>query len=134
MPKKKTAAELQAENKALKNYHISDAISNVLVRVVQWGGIVFCCRYAYLTIAALAGKYTIADIGIGVLGNVRISEGLAWMLAIGFGAYGVGQGKLRRDTIERLQGRIKELEKELDAGRSSSNLTTRGTTRPEDKP
>jgi len=43
-------------------------------------------------------------------------------------------GKLKKDAIERMAGRIKELETKMDPGRSSSRLTPRGETRSEDKP
>ncbi len=46
--------------------------------------------------------------------------------------YGLYQRHLRRETIERTQGRIRELEKAVDNKRSSSRLTVRGDTRPED--
>ena len=78
--------------------------------------------------AALAGRTTISDIVVNFLGNFRVSEGLAWALGAGGTGYGLLQRKLRRDTIERLQGRVKTMEQEYDPNRSSSNLTSRGTT------
>lgn len=47
--------------------------------------------------------------------------------------YGIKQSKLRKDTIERLQGSNKALELKVDPGRSSSKLTKRGETREGDK-
>ncbi len=128
MSKKKTAAELRAENKLLRTQNIITSITTILSRLIAWGGVVLIARYAYLSVSALSGKITTSDIGVNFLGDVRVSEGLAWLLGIGGTGYGLSQRKLRRDTIERLQGRIKAMEKEHDPKRSSSNLTVRGTT------
>jgi hypothetical protein len=43
------------------------------------------------------------------------------------------QRKLRRDVVERLSSRVPFLEKQLDPGRTSSKLTDRGDTNPEDR-
>lgn len=128
MPKTKTKAELLAENKLLRTQNWIAAFTTLGNRLITWGGAVAIAYLGYRSIDALAGKSTVSDIGIKLLGNVRISEGLAWVLGGGGTLYGISQRKLRRDTIERLQGRITELEKEHDPKRSSSNLTVRGTT------
>jgi hypothetical protein len=91
-------------------------------------------RYGYLAVQALSGKQTAANIGVNVLANLSISEALAWVLAGGSIIYGQRQAKLRRDTTERMHGRNKVLEERVDPGRTSSQLTTRGQTSPEDDP
>lgn len=107
--------------------------ASVANNVARWAGGVGIVFFAYKTVATLAGETTVADIGIKVLADVRFSEVFAWI----FGASGVGYGwrqrKLRRDTIERLSGRQQALEKGIDPKRSSSELTTRGDTNPEDR-
>ena len=132
MPKK-TAAELRAEVRLLRRYRGTEGIAAVAITLIRWGGISFIAYCGYLIVAALAGHHTVADIGIRFLGNIRISEGLAWLLGGGGIAYGYKQRSLRRSTIERLQGRNTELEKRLDPNRSSSQLLTTGRTRPEDE-
>jgi hypothetical protein len=67
------------------------------------------------------------------LGDFRISEGFAYVFGGGGVVYGMKHRKLHGDNLERMAGRIAELEKLLDAKRSSSRLTPRGKTRPEDK-
>ena len=94
---------------------------------------VLVCRYIYLAIDSLSGKATLADIGVSFLGDLTFSVTIAWLsCSIGI-IFGLWQQKLRKDTVERLQMRITELERERDSKRSSSNLTKRGDTRPEDK-
>lgn len=81
----------------------------------------------------LAGKFTIADIGIKFLGDLRISEAVAYVLTAGFGGWALMERKLKGDTIQRLSKRVVELERQIDPGRTSSRLTERGTTSPADK-
>ena len=128
MSKKKSAAELRIENRLLRTQNNIAAITTIFVSLIRIAGAVLIARYVYLAVASLAGKSTVSDIGIKFLGNLRVSEGLAGLFGGGGTVYGLAQRKLRRDTIERLQGRIKELEREHDPNRSSSNLTIRGTT------
>lgn len=134
MAREKSKAELMAENRLLKTHGRVDAWVAILTTLTKWGGFVLIARYAYLSVAALAGKETLADIGIQFLSDVRVSEALAWLLATSGVVYGYRQRKLRRDTVERQHGRIEELERRVDPKRSSSRLTPRGETRPEDRP
>ncbi len=100
---------------------------------VRWGGIVTCVYIFGQAIESLAGEFTIADIAVQFLGRAWISTGLAWVLAGGGIFYGLRQRKLRRDTVERLSPAKVQREKEIDPGRSSSRLTPRGETNPEDE-
>jgi hypothetical protein len=111
-------------------------IGNNLNQLFRWGGIVACVYFGgKYWITPLAGKTTLADIVIGLSTPEKVSY---WanvvFLIIGLlgVAYGGRQRKLRRNTVSRLQTRNQELEKMLDQGRTSSELTPRGETRPED--
>ena len=132
MANKKSAAELRAENRILRSLRASEGFISVVNNVVRWGGLVWIVYYIQGMVVALAGKETIANIGMSFLGDVRISEALAWLLAGGTTLYGLSQRKLRKDTVERLQGRIHRHEVLQDPKRSSSKLTPRGDTPPED--
>jgi len=133
MAKRKTVAELQAEVELLKREKAARGWVEVVNNVVKWGGLVLIARYGYLTIDSLAGGRTMADIGIQLFTDIRISSALAWVLAGSGIYYGHRQRKLRGDVVERLQRRIRELEERLDPNRSSSRLTPRGETNPEDR-
>ena len=100
---------------------------------LKWGAIVLLGRYAYLSIAALAGQTTLADIAIRFLGNLTVSNSIAYILASGGLAYGVGQRQLRRRHIKRNVSSKNDLEKLLDVKRTSSELTDTGMTRPGDE-
>lgn len=74
-----------------------------------------------------------ADIGVRFLGNFAVNTALAWVLAGGGIAYGIGQRRLRRNTVERMSQRTAELEERIDRKRTSSRLTKRGETNPGDR-
>lgn len=82
-------------------------------------------------IVALAGHETAVSVSLAFLGD--------WKTVLCFLAGGVGVGwgfterRLRHSTVDRMQGRIRELETAHDPKRTSSGLTTRGKTHPEDK-
>lgn len=89
--------------------------------------------FANESLANLAGKTTLADIFIGLLVSSRVGERIAWIAAILAGAYGYRERRLRGKKVSYLTARIVELENKADPGRSSSNLTATGGTRPEDR-
>lgn len=62
----------------------------------------------------------------------RVTTFLAIFLGVTGILYGLFERHRRRDAVEHMEGRIRSLEKCLDPNRSSSGLTTRGDTRPED--
>ena len=99
----------------------------------------------------LSGKFTIANIdtNIDIAGQINLEKGvdsgvvpgrslldhvapilpwLPWLLTFFSLVYARGIERLRKDTIERLHGRIAELEHKFDVDRSSSKLTSRGET------
>jgi len=103
----------------------------------KYGALAIVAYFIRLMVSDLAGKETLASIGLGILADVKTSRGVAMALCTLFGvsgsAYGLRQRKLRRDDIQRRSGEISELERIFDKKRSSSGLTRRGTTRKEDQ-
>ena len=126
-PQPKTEAEIRLLFRKI------DAVVTVVKTLIQWAGLVACMFLVYKCVAALAGKETLASIGMSVLGNIKVSDGVLSVLTGGSIVYGLGERSLRRRNIKRLTARNIELEKRLDAGRTTSGLTSRGTTRPGDK-
>lgn len=100
---------------------------------VPWTAAVLIAMFFYKSVASLAGQYTFAQIGVGFLGDFRISEGFAYLFGVGGITYGAKRHQLQQRNLERTAKRISDLEKQIDPGRSSSRLTPRGNTRPEDK-
>jgi hypothetical protein len=132
LAKKKSNAELQAENRLLRRGNAASGTSNVLVNLIRWGAVVLSFRYLYLTVDSLAGQVTLAQIGINFLGNLTVSQSLAYIFGAGGVVYGYGERKLRQRTIRRLGPKRKELEVSIDPKRTSSKLTDKGETNPDD--
>lgn len=136
----KTAAQLRADNAALKaenrvirRNHIATSIASIVNRAIPWAVILGIARYFYLSIGALAGKETSANILLKFLANIAISQYLAYALAGGGILYGWRQRSLRQKTVVHLQSRNQKLEAARDPQRSSSLLTERGETHPRDR-
>lgn len=138
--KRKTTAELElivsklrAENQLLKRGNRSNAWASIFNNLIRWGGLVLLARYGYLAIEAIAGKTTNAEIFVGILGKENFPILLSSLLGFLGMLYGYYERALRRSTVERLQQRNVFLEATIDPRRSSSKLTPRGDTRPEDR-
>ena len=133
MVKRKTRAGLEIENRFLRERYWTEAIASVANTVTKWGALVLIAFFGYRAVDVLAGQETLADIGIRFLADIRVSTAVGWLSGLLGVGYGIRQRALRYNTIERLQTRIRELESAIDPKRSSSKLTTRGQTRPEDE-
>lgn len=128
MAKRKTLAELRAENRGLRQSHWTEAATSISTTGMWAVAVIFVARYAYLSVAALAGDRTVADIGIHVLGDIRLSSFLCMAFGVGGTVFGWLQLRLRKSTVERLAPRNQDLEREIDPKRSTSGLTSRGDT------
>lgn len=87
----------------------------------------------YLSVVALSGKTTTADLGLKFIGNIDVNRAAAWLLVALFGGTALRERRLRQKNIERLAPEVARKEKVRDPKRTSSNLTSRGKTRPDDK-
>jgi hypothetical protein len=118
-------------------FHLSmkkwEVVQTVWSTSFPWLCSVAIAAFIWLTARSLAGKMTFAQIGMSLLGDLKISDGVAYMFGAGGVGYGYKERRLRQRTIERLSSRIEDLEKGKDPRRSSSNLTKRGTTRQGDR-
>ena len=108
-------------------------LGGVLQKAIPWIGIAVISYFGYLSIAALAGKTTVANFLFKLFGSIGVNAGVAYIFGGGGIVYGLLERRTRQKTVERLQSRVQELEKKRDPGRTSSKLTTRGETNPKDK-
>jgi hypothetical protein len=130
--KTKSKRELEAELQVLKVSRNADIVTTLGKEAIRWFGISFCVYWIYRIFESLAGETTIASVVVDVLGKVEVTTTIT-LSAGGFGVlYGLWQRKLRKDTVQRLQSRNTALELKLDPTRTSSLLTARGDSRPED--
>ena len=130
--KEKSRAELAAELHFVRRSRNWEVVASVVNNVVRYGTVAWSAYMAYLSVDALSGRRTLAWIGVHFLAQVKVTVVLAWVVGVAGVLYGARQRKLRRDVIARLSGRIQELERSIDSRRTSSKLTVRGETRPED--
>ena len=78
-----------------------------------------------------AGQQTVISLFFTFLADIKFA--LAVTLAGSACAWAVAERLLRRQKTEQLQGRIVDLEKSIDPERTSSELTTQGTTNLRDR-
>ncbi len=110
-----------------------DAIAFTVQNSVMWVCLLGNFGLVYLSIRAVAGQHTFADIGVRLVGDFKISEGISYLFGAGGIGYGLRERRLRRQTTERIAPRLAGHEKTIDRSRTSSHLTARGTTHPEDR-
>jgi hypothetical protein len=127
-----TVDRLQAENDFLRRGGIAEEIGKTVRVLLVCGALVAIVYLLGHALEALAGKETDANIFVNLLGKLEASVILSWVVGGAGVVYGRSQMKLRKTTIERLQSRLKSLEEQLDPHRTSSKLTPRGDTNPED--
>jgi len=109
-----------------------DTATTICCELFKWAALLGMGYFGYLSVGKLAGTSTFADIGVRVIGSVKVSDGIIFVLTAGGWAYGLGQRSLRRKHIQRTTTDKNELERLLDKDRTSSNLTSKGTTPPQD--
>ena len=116
-----------------RKFKTLDIIGNIVTQTIKWGSVVLIARYGYLSIASLAGQKTLADIVVRFLGNIKVSDGIAYLLGAGGVIYGIGERQLRRRNIRRIAKDKNNLERIVHPGRTSSKITESGTTPPGDE-
>jgi len=123
--------------------HRTDAQVRKVQAMAPWVGSVLIAFFMWLSIHDLAGHITIADISIlakAVTGKEGMSLSPAWYVvaaSVLFGVVGINlarkERKGRKDAIERLHPYQEMWESLQSPSRTSSKLTPRGDTRPEDR-
>ena len=103
-----------------------DRISRVVETFARFGFLALIVYFIMSRIELLAGRKTLADIGIRLLANVAVNNALAWGAGSAGILYGVGQRRLRRRETRRLGREKRELEKLIDPGRTTSHLEAQG--------
>ena len=110
-----------------------DIIEAAVRLAVPWGALVAIAYWVHADIIALSGKQTLAQIGLSFMGDIKVSDAVAYIFGAAGAGYGIAERTLRRKTIARLTDEGRRLEQMVDQHRTSSNLTRQGTSRPEDR-
>lgn len=135
-----------AEFRYLIKFKIVESITSLLNMLMRIAGYVLIAFFTYKSIEIYSIHNTNVNLTVGEVNVVKnlfsfdffkTPSTLMALIGVVFGITGILYGKNQRDlrmsTVEKLQGRIKEFETVKDPNRSSSMLTPRGETRPEDR-
>ena len=97
--------------------------------LIRWLGAAFICYLCKDILTAFAGRTT--EILVSVLGKLEVAASI--VLAGSCAVWAILERMVRKRAIKRLTERTQKLEKAIDPKRSSSGLTTTGSTHPRDK-
>lgn len=133
MTKEKTVEDLRVENTVLRTQKTTDLWTGTINSIFKWGALSFIAWCGYLSITEMAGKETLANFHLELVASKHFAKIVMFLFGTGGCIYGGSQRRLRKDTVARLQKRIKELELQHDPKRTTSELTPRGDTPKEKK-
>jgi hypothetical protein len=125
MARQLTAAELKHRTTVI----VVEGCVKVFTALIMWGFLFGIAYWADDAIKSLSGKTTLAEISAKFLGSFNLSEKIAYGVGAGGMGWGYLERRMRRKKIVELDGRIIDLEKGFDKKRSSSMITTKGTTK-----
>jgi hypothetical protein len=99
----------------------------------KWGFWAWLAYQTSLAVRALAGKTTLAAFWVYLNANLGFGTKVSIALNVSMALWVYFERRLRKSTTARLAGRVRAFEQARDPERSSSLLTARGDTRPEDQ-
>lgn len=133
----RTKEQLLADNEFLRRGGWAEQIGptvRLALSVVCILGVAYIAKDAAIGVAReLAGKETNANVVWSFLNDFRVSILFGWGVGAAGVLYGLKERRLRKRTVERLARRVADFEIQHDKGRTSSQLTPRGDTNPEDE-
>jgi hypothetical protein len=116
-------------------FRLTDVASLAIERGLPIAGVVLVTYFGvFRPIHDLAGRNTQASFGLAMFADIRPSEIVSYLFGVAGWIFGINAQRLRRNVTERLAGRNAALEQQKDPNRTSSGLTPRGKTPPEDAP
>jgi len=124
---------LPEERKYLLQVRIIDLVGTVIMYGIKYGSFLLAIYMITDAAKAFAGKTSVADLALRVLADIKAPQWVAYALGLGGVGWGWNERRLRHRTVARMARNKEEAEKRLDPGRTSSNLTAEGKSRPEDE-
>lgn len=89
--------------------------------------------FAKVSVESLAGKTTLADLGVNAFFGIDYKQVIAYSVAGRCFLLYRSEKRLRKETTERLTNRVTGLELKIDPSRTSSEITPSGDTNPRDR-
>ena len=103
------------------------ATARLIIKCLFWAYFIWVVKEM---VVSVAGQSTDVAIKLAFLGDLKFTASITLAgVACGWAAL---ERYLRLRKVAYMQGRIQDLEKAIDPNRSSSRLTPKGTTNPED--
>jgi hypothetical protein len=127
LPKSKKEADFQLRHKKL------EIVADAVHLFIPWASLVAIFVLAYLTVDKLAGKTTMAQLGMNFVGSIRIPDAVAFLFGGAGGGLAFRERNLRHKKTAEMAAHTQRLEAIIDSRRTTSGLTPHGTTRPEDR-
>jgi|SRR5271165_5603628 len=121
------------EGEFLLRYKTRETIADAVHLIIPWGSVVAIFGFMYLMTVQLAGRTTLAQIGLNIMGELKLPQLLAYGFGVGGVGYGISERRLRRKKTQEMAEHNAGLEMIIDRKRTSSGLTPKGTTKPEDR-
>lgn len=109
------------------------ATVSIAKTLIKYGTLAFLGFCFWQVAYVLAGKTTLADIGINFLGSFTISNSVALLFGGGGVIYALRERRYRIKELQKYSKRVILLEQMIDPSRTSSNLTPKGETNPMDE-
>jgi len=110
-----------------------DIVNSAIQTTLKLSALVAICAILASALKVMSGKQTLLNVTMLLIANLKMSEKISYILGLGGLLYGYRQRRLRRIVIENMSGHQRKLELLLDPQRTSSGITPKGTTRPDDK-
>ena len=96
---------------------------------VIWAGVcLFLIEQAGVTLRAFAGKTSVANLLLSIASNVSVTVDISVAISVTVTGLYLYEYRRHRKTRERLTARITQLELQIDRKRSTSGISTEGTT------
>lgn len=111
--------------------HLTDQRYRTLRTLIRWGSFALAVFIFMRGLTPLSGKETVVTLAVSLLADMKFAISIT--LAGAAVAWAVVERTLRHRKTEYLQNRIKKLEQQIDPNRSSSGLTPKGKTNPNDR-
>ena len=126
------AAAKQEQLRIIRHEIWSRTVSKIVGDLIKWGGICYCVYRASIVSIEWAGQRTIADLDVKLTASLGKPGWLVVALCIIIAVAGIWYGRncnrLQRQTVRHFEAQKQIREKEIDPGRTSSQLTRSGET------
>jgi hypothetical protein len=116
-------------------FHHIDQIYLTIRTLIRVGGGVVAAYFLFDALKHFAGKSTDLDVAASLMFSALVDLKVAILVSLAGAAcaWAAVERMIRHRNTEKMAQRIEELEKQIDPQRTSSRLTKRGKTNPQDK-